>query len=86
LNFLTSHALRQWDWRIPKENTLQRSPQDSGLLQARAVRALVYGVASNDVTTLLAASLLLAVVALAACLLPARRAAKLDPIAALRVE
>ncbi len=47
---------------------------------------LLYGVRPRDPVTLVAASLILVGVALAACFVPARRAARLDPMAALRVE
>ena len=49
-----------------------------------AARAMVYGVRPYDPPTLGAAAALLAMVALAASYLPARRAARLDPAAALR--
>ena len=53
---------------------------------ARALGTLVFGVGIVDAAGFAGASALLIVVALAAAALPARRAARLDPIDALRVE
>ncbi len=53
---------------------------------ARSLAALLHGVRPTDPWTLAIVSLLLAAVALAACWLPARRAAKMDPLIALRYE
>jgi ABC-type lipoprotein release transport system permease subunit len=47
---------------------------------------LLFGVGPTDPLTFAAVPLLLVCVALLACWLPARRAAKIDPIAALRHE
>ena len=53
---------------------------------ARFLGSLLYGVKSNDPTTLAIVSLLLVLAALAAILVPARRAMNVDPIVALRCE
>ena len=50
------------------------------------LRALLFAVSSTDATTFSEAALLLLVVALGACYVPARRAARVDPMAALRRE
>ena len=52
----------------------------------RAMTAFLYGVPANDPTTYAAVAGLLAIVGLAACLRPAMRAARLDPITVLREE
>ena len=61
-----------------------------GLLGAAAlgslVRTLLYEVSPRDVTTFAASALVLAVVATAASLIPARRASGVDPLVALRTE
>jgi len=56
------------------------------LVAARAIRSLLFGVTPNDPVSLVLAPTLLAVVALVACYLPARRATRVDPLVALRDE
>jgi predicted permease len=51
---------------------------------ARSLETFLYGVRGTDALTFALVPLLLAAVAFVACLLPARRATKLDPLAALR--
>jgi ABC-type antimicrobial peptide transport system permease subunit len=52
----------------------------------RTLQNLLYGVAAADPATFAAVASVLAVIALAACYLPARRASRLDPIAVLRAD
>jgi predicted permease len=56
------------------------------LLLARAVKSMLYGIAPNDPLTLAASIALLMGVALAASWIPARRAAGVQPVVALRHE
>lgn len=58
----------------------------AGLAAARLMGSLLYGVKSTDATVFIGIPALLVAVALAASFLPARRAANIDPIVALRNE
>jgi putative ABC transport system permease protein len=52
----------------------------------RLIRGMLFGVAPNDFMTFAAVAVMLAAVALLATLIPARRAARVDPLVALRYE
>ena len=58
----------------------------AALLGSRWMTSLVFGVGPRDIRTIAVGVLTLAVVAIGAALIPARRAASVDPIVALRVE
>jgi len=58
----------------------------AALASTRLVRSLLYGVSASDPATVVVSVAILSVVAIAAGALPAWRAARVDPIAALREE
>ena len=58
----------------------------AALLLARSIRTMLFQVSPNDPATYAAVAVFLAVVALTASYIPARRATKVDPIIALRHE
>jgi putative ABC transport system permease protein len=58
----------------------------ASFLLTRLLASMLYTIEPRDLTTFAAVPVLLAVVALAACYIPARRAVALAPSAALRHE
>jgi predicted permease len=56
------------------------------LICTRMLASFLYGLSSTDPTTVVGAMLLLLVVALLACWIPARRATKIDPMITLKYE
>ena len=55
-------------------------------LAGRAMQSVLFGVPSVHLVTLLGTALVMSIVSLIACLIPARRATKVDPMVALRAE
>jgi predicted permease len=55
-------------------------------IATRAIKGFLFGVSEHDPATILLVCILLAVCGLAAALIPARRAASIDPMQALRTE
>jgi putative ABC transport system permease protein len=58
----------------------------AGLVAARSLAAVLYGVPSTDPLSLTAAALVLSTTGMAACYVPARRAARVDPLQTLTTE
>ncbi len=72
----------RWSTRLAVAGLLMGLPL--ALLAARALRGLLFGIGAFDVVTLGATALLVALVAIAGALMPARRAARVAPDAVLR--
>jgi len=58
----------------------------AALALGRVVQSMLFDMSPHDPLTLSVVAILLLLVALVACLVPARRATKVDPIIALRAE
>lgn len=58
----------------------------ASLILTRFLRTMLYGVGTTDLLTFASVAVVLCVVAAVACYLPARRAAAIDPVQALRTE
>ena len=58
----------------------------AGLVAARSLSTVLYGVPPSDPVSLVAAALVLSLTAMSACYVPARRAAQVDPARTLTVE
>jgi putative ABC transport system permease protein len=58
----------------------------TAIASGRLLETLLFGVTARDAVSLAAAAILLGVVAMVAAWIPARRAARVDPLVALRVE
>ncbi len=56
------------------------------LLSTKVLSSLLYGVSANDPASFVAGSLLMAVIALVAIWIPARKALRVDPVKTLNVE
>jgi predicted permease len=56
-----------------------------GFLAARAIRGLLFEVAPHDPTTFIGVALMMAVIGIGACWIPALRAARIDPAISMRV-
>jgi putative ABC transport system permease protein len=58
----------------------------AAMLAARGLASMLYGVTSHDPLTFVVVALIVAVTALVACLVPARRASRVNPIELLQSE
>ena len=58
----------------------------ASLALTRVMSSLLFGISATDFLTFALVSLIVGVVAIVACLVPARRATRVDPMTALRYE
>ena len=62
-------------------------PRPVGALAlSRVLLGIIVGISPTDLITFATITMLLTIVSVAACLLPARRATRVDPLVALRAE
>ena len=73
-------------WGSPRHTASCISGLGSAIGLTRLVRAFVFAVSTLDPLVLGPASIVVATLAILACWLPARRAARIDPVRALRTE
>jgi len=82
-----NHVLRLVVWQGARLALMGVSIGIAGALAlTRLMTKLLYGVSATDPLTFAALALMLMLVAIAACCLPARRAMRVDPVVALRYE
>jgi putative ABC transport system permease protein len=82
---------RQVSWLVLKRGLLQAGLGLSiglggAFFLSKVLRSLLAGISPSDPITFAAITIILGSVAVAACLLPSRRATRVDPLVALRAE
>ena len=80
---LAGHVLRRGLWLTGAGTAVGLM---AGVWAAHAMEGLLFGVKATDAITFAGAPVVLSLIALAACYAPARRAARVDPVTALRAD
>ena len=83
--FISLLPLQNSNWN-GRFSVTGRAGEGGAAALTRFLKTVLYGVSATDPVTFGAMALLLAAVALTACVIPARRAARVDPAVALRSE